>query len=272
MLDALLGTSGTIVSVGELASGLGRMTSGGTCSCSLAIDDCPFWERVRRLVDDIRVLQQAITDASGQPHLLDSSKEITLAITLLRFRPSTRVIHLVRNPVAVVGSHYWRFRHWGGYFKFLRHVYRAPFLSLPFMTIAALGWLVGNGLCEVMHRIDRRRVYRLRYEDLCDRPTAALSDLGDWLGLDLSDLGGRIDRNSALEIGHTIGGNHIRHASSITFDANRAARRVPTWVSLLTGAICFPLMWLYGYPLRPAAVATSHEAETVSVPAPPPAR
>lgn len=293
VLDVLLGNSKSVVSVGELASGLGRMQTGGTCSCGYTTDDCQFWAKVRTrfarltdrswedaaesvyrfahirnirhalfggrrhrvptkpmadVVDDIRTLQQAITEVSARPHLLDSSKEITLAITLLRFRSSTRVIHLVRNPVAVVGSHYWRFRSWGGYFKFLRRVYRAPFLSLPFMAVASTSWLVGNSLCELMHLIDRRRVFRLRYEDLCERPQQTLEELGDWLNIDLADVAAKVERNGNLRIGHNIGGNHVRHAGSIVFDSRRAPRQAPRWVSILTMAICGPLMKLYGYP------------------------
>lgn len=195
-------------------------------------------------------LGQAVSAVSGKPHVLDSSKEPTRGLMLLRSCPEARVIHLVRDPRRAVGSHYWRFKQHGGYFHFLRHKYYAPRLMVPFMLVAAASWTIGNLICELGRRFAPRRSIRVRYEDLCDQPTAELQRIGRAFNLPLDDLLAKLERGDALPIGHNVGGNEIRNDGRVTFRPERGkAHGLPRWLELLTFAVCWPLMLAYGYRL-----------------------
>jgi len=138
MLDAMLGNADGIESVGELVSGMERYKE--LCSCGETFRDCPFWDGVRQrfeaTADD--TWDNAVRASVGQAHIknfpktilaggeqkwirqlavysehiaaavcqkekdviVDSSKEITRALFLLRFVPGSKVIHLVRHPTS----------------------------------------------------------------------------------------------------------------------------------------------------------------------------
>lgn len=208
----------------------------------------------------------AIRAVSGKPHVLDSSKEPTRGLMLLKFYPEARVIHLVRDPRRAVASHYWRFQKNPGYFHFLRRKYKAPHMLVPFMALAAGSWSLGNLICEIITRHAPRRVVRVRYEDLCTRPAVELRRIGVAFGIPLEDVIGKIERQEQLEIGHNIGGNQIRLMKRIAFDPGKGEEHaLPLWLELLTIIMCWPLMLAYGYPLRrprprgPAAAARSSQ-------------
>ena len=201
-------------------------------------------------------LGRAIAVAGGKTHALDSSKEPTRALLLLRFCPDSRVIHLVRDPRYSVASHYRRFQTGGGYFKFLRRVYRAPYLLVPFMLVAATSWTVGNLICELVRRFAPERTMRIRYEDLCERPAVEIRRTAEAFGLTLDDLVDMLQRHDDFTIGHNIGGNRIRHGTTVTFDPKvRTESTLPRWLDLATVALCWPLMLLYGYRLHSPALS-----------------
>ena len=65
---------------------------------------------MRRLADTSIAFERAIARATGKPHIVNSSKEPTRGMMLLRFCPEARVIHLVRDPRRLMASNYWRFK------------------------------------------------------------------------------------------------------------------------------------------------------------------
>lgn len=210
---------------------------------------------LRRLGTATATLGQAIATAAGKAHALDSSKEPTRALMLLRFCPEARVIHLVRDPRHAVASHYQRFQKRHGYFKFLRRVYHAPYLLVPFMLLAAASWSVGNLICELVRRFAPGRTIRIRYEDLCDRPAIEIRRIAAAFDLPLDDLAGMLERRAELVIGHNVGGNRIRHGDKVVFDPQaRGEPGLPPWLDLATLALCWPLMLHYGYRLRSTAL------------------
>lgn len=299
ILDVLLGNTRDVESVGQLISDMGKR--GNLCSCGATIEDCPFWSKARdrlaaagidwdeaatALVEQAHVrrflatwwaapndahlrhlamltekLIAAILGDSGKTVLLDSSKEPTHGLFLLKYVSSTRVIRLVRNPLSAVASHQWRLEKQGR-FHFLRREYRRPELAPLFLVLAAGSWMVGNLLAEIAVRAAPDRVVRVRYEDLRDNPGRELARLGTVLGIDVDASLAKLDRGEPFTAGHNIGGNAIRHDRQLRFDPQREATRMalPRWLELLTLFLCWPLMLLYGYPLRrvrprPAAAA-----------------
>jgi hypothetical protein len=283
VLDAMLGNAPGIESVGELVSGMGRYEA--PCSCGAAMKDCEFWSAVRsnfernsgasweeaarlstehahiknwlvtriysenrytRLSEVTRSLHNAISEVSGKEHVLDSSKEVTRGLFLLRFYRDAKVIHLVRHPEGVMASHYARLRK-GHPFKFLRRKYRARWL-LPFLAFSSVLWLVGNSFAELSSIGYRRKVMRLRYEDLCANLPEALGRLDSFLEVDLTTLIRDLDRGDELEIGHNIGGNHMRMGGRFRFDPRKGTSyTLPRRYKLVCRVVCWPLMLRYGY-------------------------
>lgn len=289
ILDVLLGNTREVESVGQLVSDMGKR--GSLCSCGETIENCPFWSTTRdrlaaagidwdeaaaSLVEQAHVrrflttwwagpddthqrhlamltekLVAAILGTSGKNVLLDSSKEPTRGLFLLKYVRSARIIRLVRNPLSAVASHHWRLEKQGR-FHFLRREYRQPELAPLFLALAAGSWLVGNLLAEIAVRAAPDRVVRVRYEDLRDDPGRELARLGAVLGIDVDASLAKLDRGEPFTVGHNIGGNAIRHDRQLRFDAQRETTRatLPLWLELLTLFLCWPLMLLYGYPLR----------------------
>src|SRR5690242_17425779 len=203
ILDILLGGGAAIESVGELVSGLERYAAGEPCSCGALMRECPFWSEVRRrfeaegfgwdelaersrrqtdvrrwpatwlarpddpdrrrLAAMTRALAGAIAAVSGKPHLLDSNKETTRALFLLKCLTEARVIHLVRDPRAIQQSHYWRLRAGRG-FHFRRRKLGVGRTTAPLLVLlGALSWTVGSALGDLAARVAPDRVLRLRY-------------------------------------------------------------------------------------------------------------
>ena len=208
-------------------------------------------QRYRDLDAIAEGIEAAIAKASGKPHLLDSSKEPTRGLMLLRFHPDARIIHLVRDPRRAVVSHYWRFKERGGYFEFRRKQYFRPGLAFPFMALAALSWSVGNLLGELARRIAPARVIRVRYEDLCAEPARELRRIGEAFAIPVEDVVAKVARKEPLAIGHDIGGNEIRFGREIVFNPGKGKEHTPpAWLQRLTVALCWPMMLRYGYPLK----------------------
>jgi hypothetical protein len=203
-------------------------------------------------------LRDAMAAASGKPHVLDSSKEPTRALLLLKYLPGdARVVHLVRDPRGIARSHHWRIADGRG-FLFLRRRFRATWTGPLFLLLGAASWTAGNLLAELVACRHPDRVLRLRYEDLRRDPAAAVRLVGSAFGLPVEDAALRLERGEALAVGHNVGGNHIRHErGGVRFDAGAEAARppLPRWAELATLALCWPLMGRYGYPLRPAPAA-----------------
>jgi hypothetical protein len=289
ILDIVLGGGSAIESVGELVSGLGRYYASELCSCGQLMKNCSFWSQVRnnfeakeddwdefcrlsRAATDglrwlpVRLAQQddpqqrklaamtthlaeAVAAASGKPHMLDSNKETARALFLLRYVPEARIIHLVRDPCRIQQSHFWRLQEGRG-FRFRQRQYRVGNVSSAApLLLLALGWLVGNVLAELGARIAPARVCRIRYEDLCRDPAGTIAAIGDRFGLDVADILAKLEQRKTFEIGHNVGGNPIRHSTTVQLDPGFEQSRpaLPRWAGLMTLVLCWPLMHRYGY-------------------------
>ena len=131
----------------------------------------------------VPALEAAITGAAGKPHLLNSNKEPTRALFLLKYLPGRQGHPPRARPARIVQSHYWRIRGAHG-FRFLRRHYEVGRWAAPFVLLLAAGsWVVGNLCAELAVRAAPERVLRLRYEDLRDDPAGAIRAIGAAFGL-----------------------------------------------------------------------------------------
>jgi hypothetical protein len=286
ILDILLGNAAAIESVGELVAGfanahhvcscgatVGDCTFWGRVRAEVESAGIDYWALARasrkqahvsqlpavalarpgfkpeldQLAHGTAVLADAIRSAVGKPHLLDSGKEPTRALFLLKFLPEARVIHLVRDPRGVLATCYRRIAR-GEPMLFLRRHYRA---NAPlFLLLQAASWTVGNLIGEAIAWAVPGRVLRLRYEDLRDCPAETVRWLGTELGLPLGDVAERLARGEEFTVGHNVGGNSIRHQESVRFDPGRGRRHgsLPNSIAVAL-LLCWPLMPRYGYRL-----------------------
>ena len=286
VLDAMLGNSTDMESIGELVSGIGRPNE--TCSCARTVLDCEFWKQIRsefevrsgldwesgvalligqahiaKLVstlfarrDSSRVQQlikanEAMTGSiqhvSGKRCVVDSSKEHTRGLFLARFLPATQIIHLVRNPEGILASNLYRTKSGTG-FKFLRHTYHSTRLTFFFLALSSINWVAGNLLAELVRLLAPSRVLRVRYEDLCADPRSVLGNISAFVGYDLGDIADRVEQGRQMKIGHNIGGNEMRTKGSFTFDPRAGSSRpLPRFYRILARAIAWPIMLAYGY-------------------------
>ena len=288
ILDILLGGGAAVESVGELVSGLEWYEAGTPCACGAPMRECPYWAEVRRrfeaeghdwaelarasrrqtdvrrwlptrlagrddpglcrLAAVTRSLARAIAAVSGKPHVLDSNKEVARGLFLLRYLPEARVVHLVRDPRGIQRSHHWRLRDRRG-FLFMRRRFAGRGTAPLLLLLAAASWTVGNALGELTRRAAPGRVLRLRYEDLCDDPAGAVRAIGAAFGLPVEDIVAKLEDGEPFPVGHNVGGNHIRHAGAVRFDAGAEGARppLPRWAERATVLLCWPLMRYYGY-------------------------
>ncbi|MEX0707133.1 MAG: sulfotransferase [Woeseia sp.] len=110
-------------------------------------------------------------------------RNIFYAQTLLSVFPEARVIHMMRDPRAVMASQKWRWRRR----QLVADSRRFPVIESlrvwmnyhPY-TMAKL-WAKASAEAARMEEHPRFRV--LRFEDLVGRPETAVAELSDWLGL-----------------------------------------------------------------------------------------
>jgi len=286
MLDAMLGNAPDIESIGELVSGMGR--DDATCSCGDSFKNCDYWRGVRKrfetasgmtwgeavnaCVDQAHLrrfprtlfarrrqpwvqkllrVNTAIANAVGQPkkHLVvDSSKELTRALFLLRFQPDSRAIHLIRHPCNVVESAFRRLEK-GEKFKFLRVCFTpGRYGTAPLLCVCTIGWLAGNLLAEIAHLFAKDSFIRVRYEDLLVAPDKELQRIGRFAGVPLDAVCSQIVERKPFAVGHNIGGNQMRMRGSFLLDPGRAQRcALPRLYRIMVHFVCWPLLLAYGY-------------------------
>lgn len=284
VIDAMLGNSKSIESVGELVSGLGRVNA--MCSCGKQMKECNYWTSVQQeyesrtaknwdmfakdtvksghvkqffstligtsgfykeLVKDTELFTQVLLEIAGKDAILDSSKNPNRALLLAKFYDDSKIIHLVKHPDGVAASKYKFIKRGKGY-KFLRRTYRNPKLAPLYMTVEALSWLIGNSMIGLIKLIKPKKVMLVKYEDFGTQPEVIFQKLSEFLEINLSEVRDAVINGHPLTFGHTIGGNGVRNEESFVFNTKKGKKRpMPTFYKVLIRVFCWPLMWLYGY-------------------------
>lgn len=230
LLDVLIGNCPGYWGIGEATNVFAAALAGESCSCGLMLIRCPEWGPILTNCESLESLQVQQRRSEGMLGLfgctlgrkyrqfwirflaecarrgvaiVDSSKSgrtaVFRALNLQRLGASVMIVHLFRDPQAVLaslargsnkdlsgGKVHGRFDH--------LFVLRS-FLGAIFANTAAL--LVGR--CMV------RNYIFVRYEDLIDNPRAVLEKLG----VNSRD-GINFDR---LGPGHAVAGNRMRKAT-----------------------------------------------------------
>ena len=286
VLDAILGNSSEIESVGEFISGCTAYDQ--SCSCGVVFIECDYWKKIRehyeknnkskwdescRQVKKITHIKyyikilfakknsnsfkgiskinnslfQSISECSNKKYIIDSSKEVTRGIFLLKFTENTKIIHLVKNPENILASNYYRIKSGRG-FKFLRKKYTNKNLLPILLLMSCIGWILGNLFAELIKNIFKKRVILIRFEDLNKNTKITLNRLSEFIGINLDDIIESVIKKKELEIGHNIGGNHMRMQKTFYFKESEELKRpLPKSYKILTRLIAWPLYLLYGY-------------------------
>jgi hypothetical protein len=188
-------------------------------------------------------LYRAISEVSGCPVVIDSSKHSSLAFCL-RNAPGIdlRVVHVVRDSRGVAYSWTKEVRRpESGAAEDLMHRYSPAGSS-------AL-WIGHNLFFALLGRIGTR-TRLLRYEDFVAEPRTKLLELAEFAGLPTDGPTGLLDDSSVLLTpSHTVAGNPVRFRQGpLVLRRDDAWReRLPRRRKLLVGLLTFPLLARYGY-------------------------
>lgn len=206
----------------------------------------------------IEALYDSIADATERPAVLDSSKELSVAIFLLRYVPEAKLIHFVRSPFGVADSYVKRVKAAKTF-----HLFRIKFevgshYFIPMMTSAML-WTVESLVCELLRLIYPKRVITVHYEDLCAQPIALLERLETFTGLSLAGAKAAAAERRVMKPWHALSANRLMRGERIAFSPKQGLTRHLTRFDKAIVALCtFPMAIAYGYfgrrALKPAVV------------------
>ena len=171
-----------------------------------------------------RTLSAAIGEAFGVRAYVDSNKEYTRALMMLKSDPQAKVIHIFREPDITVASHYHRLGT-GSPIKFMKRTYRPGLMTFPFMMLISAGWSVGMIAAIRTARAYPDRVLHLSHDAFSTDPRGELKRIGAFLGIDLSQVIERVENGSEFAIEHMLGGNEFKHKGKIAFNPRTKGRR-----------------------------------------------
>jgi len=260
MLEVLLSNSNGITSCGELTHIFrDGFISNQRCSCGELTCDCKEWSlRLEKLewdrVDITRLaklfslfsshvlfpliflgllgsvrraeyanankaLFTSITGTTQSNVIVDSSKYAGRALELAAQYPDkVYIIAMTRSPENVLHS-------------FTKIVPEQE----PKSTLATMLYYCYALFC--MRLVCLRRGVKFRkisYESLCASPLKVLSEIEDFCGVNLEHTKSKIESDTALEIGHIVTGNRIRHQNTIKFRCKLEEHEVSVTERLVT--------------------------------------
>jgi hypothetical protein len=204
----------------------------------------PYRARLRRYLDLLERLYQAIRQVSGRPLLVDASKHASHAFLVRRLRGlDLRLVHLVRDSRGVAFS-------WTKLMRRAEVVDGDALMATDTPLRMSARYVSYNLLFHLLPRLGVRRLL-LRYESLVGDPAGELTRVLDHAGRPPADgeLGFVGDGWVELGPSHALAGNPMR------FRSGRVPLRVDEeWRGqlrrrhrLLTMVSTWPLLLRYGY-------------------------
>jgi len=181
------------------------------CSCGTRAAECTFWSRIRSEfapwqdrpeAQRIPVLYRLISEASGRPFVGDVTHNVAYARLLQSLRDiELYLVHLLRDGRGVVYSRIRKDQRIGvlddSGWQRLRRVAR----------VAGRWASQTRQFAQLEHDLGQRAA-RIRYEELCRDPHAALAPVGSCLGLDFDAIGRRLGNGEAMQpVPHMLRGN-----------------------------------------------------------------
>lgn len=271
-LATFLGNSSEILNLGEMHQYFEHIVDEKECSCGDQLQKCEFWDNKisnnliqsstknrilsekfeshssivkhilqlfskKEIEEYIEIHQQLLNTIqldSEKTTLLDSSKYIGRALALDKLENiDLKVIYVVRDVRGVINS-------------FSKNVQTS---KSPLSTIVY--YLVINSVSEFVAKILlRKKVVKIRYEDLINNPLQVFSRLETFLKLDLTDVKNKIIDKQPFSLGHIVGGNRLKKNKEIYFrkdvsweDKFSLVARVSYYI------LAFPIMFLNRYKL-----------------------
>lgn len=108
---------------------------------------------------------------------------------------------------------------------------------------------MSNVLCEwIARRLGTEHVLRVRYEDLVTDAPGQLRRVGEFAGLDLDDLIGRVESGRALTTGHEVAGNRLRFQEEVRIRPDLSwTSEMPALYRWGLATELWPLLLRYGY-------------------------
>ncbi len=286
VLDSVLGNHPLIQSVGELSRlASDAWIQDFYCSCGKRAKECPFWSAVhdawcaendnfsaqeylelQNNVEQVHLplltserwkkkknfqlyaeqtilVLKAIQKISNCSIIVDSSKAIERAYVLsLMPEIDLRVIQLVRDPRGVVWSHKKAFK------KDVQNGLPRDIRPHPTWR-AALYWCRMNLQADWLRRyLGPERALLVRYEDFMLDTVPVLQRIGDFIGVDLTDVQRRIDESEKLYFAHTIAGNRVRMKGNLQLKFDQEWRQnLAPQDRRITELLSGWLMARYGY-------------------------
>jgi hypothetical protein len=190
-------------------------------------------------------LYGAVRDLTQARVIVDSSKSPSVAEILRHLdQIDLYVVHLVRDPRAVAYS--WRRGTPDPELPQLR-----PYRPGPVRSTAR--WIATNLLGDaVRRRLGVERSMLLRYEELAEKPVAAVRRIAELVGEDDAELPFLSERVAYLTDNHMVSGNRSR------FQTGEVAVQLDTqWITEgwrlhrgVVTALALPWLHRYGYPIR----------------------
>lgn len=213
IFNMMLGQHPDIFSTGKLREFPHGVVFGAAnfCSCGALAADCPFWLEIRHRYKPVQDrpdseklprLYELISALSGRPFIGDVTHNVGYAQLLQSIDGiDLYLVHVVRDGRAVVYS---RIR------KDLQIGVLGASRWQRLRRVAAVSrrwvWQVRQ-YSRLEEQLGTKAV-RVSYEDICSNPRAALSPVGECLGLDFDAIGERLGSGQPFErVSHMIRGN-----------------------------------------------------------------
>jgi hypothetical protein len=156
-------------------------------------------------------LYQSICDVSGKDVVVDTSKSPMRNYALLSSGAlEFRLIHLVRDGRAIV---------WSKKRPRKTDIEGGIPHDVPSVPVrhTTQEWLFTNLKCEwVVRQAGAKHARRMLYEQFVKTPEVALQEIEPLIDKDLTEVAETLANGKMMQIGHLVGGNHVRMSGQIT--------------------------------------------------------